>query len=48
MGVTAGASAPENLVMDVVKRLQQLGATAPQELDGTVETIHFSMPKELR
>ena len=48
VGVTAGASAPENLVMDVVKRLQQLGATAPQELDGTVETIHFSMPKELR
>ena len=48
VGVTAGASAPENLVMDVVKRLQQLGATAPQELDGTVETILFSMPKELR
>ncbi len=48
IGITAGASAPENLVMDVVKRLQQLGAEAPQELDGTVETIHFSMPKELR
>jgi len=48
IGITAGASAPENLVMDVVKRLQQLGADAPQELDGTVETIHFSMPKELR
>ncbi len=48
IGITAGASAPENLVMDVVKRLQQLGAEAPQELDGTVETVHFSMPKELR
>jgi 4-hydroxy-3-methylbut-2-enyl diphosphate reductase len=48
IGITAGASAPENLVMDVVKRLRQLGAAAPQELDGTVETIHFSMPKELR
>lgn len=48
VGITAGASAPENLVMDVVKRLQLLGAEAPQEMDGTVETVHFSMPKELR
>jgi len=48
IGVTAGASAPENLVLDVVKRLQQLGAEPPREMDGTVETVHFSMPKELR
>ena len=48
IGITAGASAPENLVMDVVKRLQQLGAEAPKEMDGTIETVHFSMPKELR
>jgi 4-hydroxy-3-methylbut-2-enyl diphosphate reductase len=48
VGVTAGASAPENLVLDVVKRLQQLGAEPPNEMDGVVETIHFSMPKELR
>jgi 4-hydroxy-3-methylbut-2-enyl diphosphate reductase len=48
IGITAGASAPENLVLDVVKRLQQLGADAPLELDGKVETVHFSMPKELR
>lgn len=48
IGVTAGASAPENLVLDVVKRLQQLGAEPPSEMDGVVETIHFSMPKELR
>ncbi len=48
IGVTAGASAPENLVLDVVKRLQQLGAEPPNEMDGVVETIHFSMPKELR
>jgi hypothetical protein len=34
--------------MEVVKRLQQLGAESPQEMDGTVETVHFSMPKELR
>ena len=44
IGITAGASAPENLV----KRLQQLGAEPPKELEGTVETVHFSMPKELR
>jgi 4-hydroxy-3-methylbut-2-enyl diphosphate reductase len=48
VGITAGASAPENLVLDVVKRLQQLGAEAPVELEGTEETVHFSMPKELR
>lgn len=48
IGVTAGASAPENLVLDVVKRLQQLGAKPPQEMDGVVEDIHFTMPKELR
>lgn len=48
VGITAGASAPENLVLDVVKRLQGLGADAYDELPGTVETIHFSMPKELR
>jgi 4-hydroxy-3-methylbut-2-enyl diphosphate reductase len=48
VGITAGASAPENLVLDVVKRLQALGAELPQEMDGTIETVHFSMPKELR
>ncbi|HQQ63290.1 MAG TPA: 4-hydroxy-3-methylbut-2-enyl diphosphate reductase [Pseudomonadales bacterium] len=48
VGITAGASAPENLVLDVVKRLQGLGAETFEELPGTVETIHFSMPKELR
>lgn len=48
VGITAGASAPENLVMDVVRRLQQLGAEPPVELAGTEETVHFSMPKELR
>jgi 4-hydroxy-3-methylbut-2-enyl diphosphate reductase len=48
IGVTAGASAPEVLVREVVERLQALGATAPEELSGRVETIVFSMPKELR
>ncbi len=48
IGVTAGASAPENLVLDVVKRLRKLGAESPKEMDGTIETVHFTMPKELR
>jgi len=48
IGVTAGASAPEILVRRVVERLQQLGATAPEEMSGRVETITFSMPRELR
>ncbi|MBP9035591.1 MAG: 4-hydroxy-3-methylbut-2-enyl diphosphate reductase [Pseudomonadales bacterium] len=48
VGVTAGASAPEILVRRVVERLQELGATAPEEMAGRVETITFSMPRELR
>lgn len=47
-GITAGASAPENLVADVVARLVALGAQPPVELPGRAETIHFSMPRELR
>lgn len=48
VGVTAGASAPEVLVEDVIKRLNELGAPAVQELDGQPENISFSLPKELR
>ena len=48
IGVTAGASAPEVLVQDVINRLVELGAKPPQELEGVVENIHFSLPKELR
>jgi len=48
IGVTAGASAPEILVTDVITRLVELGAKPPQELDGVVENVHFSLPKELR
>ena len=32
----------------VVERLQALGATAPEEMSGRIETITFSMPRELR
>jgi 4-hydroxy-3-methylbut-2-en-1-yl diphosphate reductase len=48
IGVTAGASAPEVLVRRVIDRLQALGALPPEEMAGRVETITFSMPRELR
>ncbi len=48
IGITAGASAPEVLVKQVITRLQDLGATAPQEMQGTPENISFSLPKALR
>ncbi|MFL0810769.1 MAG: 4-hydroxy-3-methylbut-2-enyl diphosphate reductase [Agarilytica sp.] len=48
IGITAGASAPEVLVADVIKGLQSLGANLPIELDGREENISFSLPKELR
>jgi 4-hydroxy-3-methylbut-2-enyl diphosphate reductase len=48
VGVTAGASAPEVLVSGVIKRLVDLGAKPPEELDGVVEKISFSLPRELR
>ena len=48
IGVTAGASAPEILIKQVIQRLQDWGATPPQELQGREENITFSLPKELR
>lgn len=48
VGVTAGASAPETLVQDVVIRLEQLGGKRQEEMQGVEETIVFSVPKELR
>ncbi len=48
IGVTAGASAPEILIKQVIQRLQDWGAQAPQELSGCEENITFSLPKELR
>lgn len=48
IGVTAGASAPEILVREVIKKLVDLGAKPPIELEGTPENIVFSLPKELR
>ena len=48
VGITAGASAPEVLVREVVEHLQRLGAEAVKELEGKEENIVFSIPKELR
>ncbi len=48
IGVTAGASAPDILVSQVLEGLKALGANAPVELDGIPENITFSIPKELR
>ena len=47
-GITAGASAPEILVQQVVTYLQEMSQISPEELKGTEENIVFSMPKELR
>ncbi|MDR9466838.1 4-hydroxy-3-methylbut-2-enyl diphosphate reductase [Marinospirillum sp.] len=48
IGITAGASAPEVLVKDVIQQLNDWGANLPVELEGRPENITFSMPKELR
>ena len=47
IGVTAGASAPEILVEQVVARLKSLGAYSVRELDGVEEHVTFPLPKGL-
>ncbi len=47
VGVTAGASAPEVLVEQVIARLKTLGAASVRTLDGTPENVSFPLPKEL-
>ncbi|WP_251360056.1 4-hydroxy-3-methylbut-2-enyl diphosphate reductase [Kangiella sp. TOML190] len=48
VGVTAGASAPEVLVKEVIDFLEQNGGTKPLEYDGVKESIVFVLPSELR
>jgi len=48
IAVTAGASAPENIVRAVCERLQELGADTISQEHGVDETVQFSLPKELR
>jgi len=47
IGVTAGASAPEVLVQQVIERLRQLGAGNVRELDGALESVMFPLPRGL-
>jgi 4-hydroxy-3-methylbut-2-en-1-yl diphosphate reductase len=48
VGITAGASAPEVLVQDVVARVKALGAVSVRKMDGIVETVKFPLPKGLK
>jgi 4-hydroxy-3-methylbut-2-enyl diphosphate reductase len=48
VGITAGASAPEVLVQNVVERLRSLGGQLPEELKGIEENIVFVLPPDLR
>ncbi|MGI9142205.1 MAG: 4-hydroxy-3-methylbut-2-enyl diphosphate reductase [Fluviibacter sp.] len=48
IGVTAGASAPEVLVEEVIERLHALGAGTVQNLDGVIEDVKFPLPSGLR
>ena len=48
VGLTAGASAPEILVRQVVDRIKALGAVSVRKMDGTPETVKFPLPKGLK
>jgi len=48
IGVTAGASAPEILVKDVIARIREIGGIEPVEMQGVEENIVFSMPRDLK
>ncbi|PNI04894.1 4-hydroxy-3-methylbut-2-enyl diphosphate reductase [Vibrio diazotrophicus] len=48
VGVTAGASAPEELVNQIINRIKELGATSVEEVLGREENMFFEVPKELQ
>ncbi|MES2187354.1 MAG: 4-hydroxy-3-methylbut-2-enyl diphosphate reductase [Pseudomonadota bacterium] len=48
VGLTAGASAPEVLVREVIDRIKALGAVSVRKMDGIEETVKFPLPKGLR
>ncbi|MDN3699575.1 MULTISPECIES: 4-hydroxy-3-methylbut-2-enyl diphosphate reductase [Vibrio] len=48
IGVTAGASAPEELVKQILDRIQELGAQSIEEVSGREENMFFEVPKELQ
>ena len=47
VGLTAGASAPDILVQQVIERLRALGAVAVRRMEGVEETIRFPLPMGL-
>ena len=47
IGVTAGASAPDVLVQEVISRLEEFGGSKAEESNGIIENVVFSLPKEL-
>ncbi|AVL71495.1 4-hydroxy-3-methylbut-2-enyl diphosphate reductase [Oligella urethralis] len=47
IGITAGASAPEVLVQDVISRLKALGAISVRKMQGIEENVAFPLPREL-
>ncbi len=47
VGVTAGASAPEKLVLETIERLKNHREVSVETLDGVEENIHFKLPREL-
>jgi 4-hydroxy-3-methylbut-2-enyl diphosphate reductase len=48
VGLTAGASAPDVLVQQVIERLRALGAVSVRKMQGVEETTHFPLPKGLK
>ena len=48
VGLTAGASAPEVLVAQVIERIKAMGAVSVRKLDGIIETVKFPLPKGLK
>jgi 4-hydroxy-3-methylbut-2-en-1-yl diphosphate reductase len=48
VGVTAGASAPELMVQEVIKQLTRWGGEPPREVVGREERVYFALPRELR
>jgi len=47
VGLTAGASAPDILVQQVIARLREMGATSIRTMDGVTENVHFPLPRGL-
>ncbi len=47
VGLTAGASAPDIVLQQVIARLRELGAVSIRKMDGVKESVHFPLPRGL-